>query len=174
MAKVINLNQEIFTVQESVKGNAQAIQYFINDRGCHICISHALDKDGYPRMRRGKVKRMNRYIWQLFNKQDIQQGMLVMHTCDNPNCVNAEHLKLGTHKENMADMKSKGRATGRSKTMKVFTDEEIYYIRFVSTESISDLAKYYGVHIDIIRKIKNNKTHKIVTKDFNLDKKIAV
>lgn len=61
--------------------------------------------------------------WILHNG-DIPDGLLVLHNCDTPLCVNPKHLRLGTHKENMADMRNRGRAaTGLSNTAYLYPEK---------------------------------------------------
>lgn len=79
--------------------------------GCWLWTGSIKPRNGYGNM---TVKAVNwnthRFAYAQV-KGAIPKGMEVMHTCDVPHCVNPEHLRLGTHAENMADCKAKGRNT---------------------------------------------------------------
>lgn len=56
----------------------------------------------------GTPKRTHRVAWALSNGP-IPKGLLVLHKCDNRRCIRPDHLFLGTQKDNVDDMVSKGR-----------------------------------------------------------------
>jgi hypothetical protein len=58
---------------------------------------------------RGRPEWAHRAAWQKANGP-IPDGMWVLHRCDVPLCINPDHLFLGTHLDNMADMRAKGRS----------------------------------------------------------------
>ena len=72
--------------------------------------SGVLTKNGYGRTtHKDRPISAHRLSYLIFNGE-IPAGMCVLHRCDNRRCVNPDHLFLGTHRDNMVDMKSKGRS----------------------------------------------------------------
>lgn len=92
-----------------MNNRGKRVDFYIDESNCFICTSHAKDKDGY--IRYGKEKKntkMHRHIYEeCFG--EIPEGMLIRHKCDNPSCINPEHLELGTNRQNKDDMIKRGR-----------------------------------------------------------------
>jgi len=93
----------------------------------------AKDKDGYGKFSL-KSLRTHRYSWVMhFGK--IPKGVFVLHHCDNPSCVRPSHLWLGTHQDNMDDMRRKGRenfAKGEGHSQAKITNKVVRKIRELS------------------------------------------
>ena len=70
------------------------------------------DWDGYPMFWfEGKTERASRALWKAVHG-NIPDGLVIRHKCDNPECLNLEHLELGTPKENTSDALKRGRMVG--------------------------------------------------------------
>lgn len=141
------------------------------DNGCVICTSHCKDKDGYVRIRRnGKHDRLHRIIYEM-HYGEIPKGLLIRHKCDNPNCCNIEHLEIGNHKDNAKDMVERGRSNkgkpnfnsrGTLNKQSKLTEQQVKEI-YLSTLSLRDLGKLYGVSDTNISYIKHKKQWKWLT-----------
>lgn len=101
----------------------------------------------------------HRISW-IIKNGPIPKGMMVCHHCDNTLCVNPDHLFVGTHRDNMLDMVSKGRQgnhKGELHGMAKLTEAEVRFILSSNATGVS-LAKKFRVHestICLIRKKKH-------------------
>lgn len=79
-----------------------------NENGCWIWQGHSYP-NGYGCLKVfGKTVSAHRYAYSLYCGP-IPDGMEILHTCDVRKCVNPDHLNVGTHAQNMAEAKSRGR-----------------------------------------------------------------
>ena len=70
---------------------------------------------GYGRIQyKGKARAAHRMSFTVFNGIDLIQGLVVMHSCYNPPCINPQHLTQGTYTPNTRMMYEAGRATHKS------------------------------------------------------------
>lgn len=96
----------------------------------------------------------------------IPPGLVIMHSCDNPLCVNPAHLRAGTYKENTADMDAKGRrviayAKGEKSQLSVLNEHAVRFIRS-SDLTTADLARIFGLTHQAIRAVRIRKSWKHV------------
>lgn len=102
----------------------------------------------------------HRYAVEITTNTKLEPRQVVMHACDNPPCCNPRHLKVGTQRENMADMTEKGRrrsAQGISNSSRKLIEADVYAIR-ASLQTSADLAKRYGVSLPAIISIWRRRT----------------
>ena len=118
--------------------------------GCWIWTGRRVKTHGLPYGRlsyRGVPMAAHRAAWESFNGTIIPPKGVVRHKCDNPPCVNPDHLELGTQADNMADRQRRGRCNfsrGGDHPHAKLTAEDVLIIR-ASSESPSILAKRYGL-----------------------------
>ena len=104
-------------VDKDILLSASAVNLFIEEpayvedkNGCWIWQGY-INKRGYGiASRKGLRIRAHRLFYQAY--KGAIKDLHVLHKCDNPSCVNPDHLFLGTHKDNMRDKAKKGRAPG--------------------------------------------------------------
>lgn len=112
------------------------------------------------------VKRFyaHRIAYELATDVKPAHSEVVMHTCDNPLCVNPNHLKLGTQRDNLHDMINKGRrfqsdVTGVKNGRAKLTEKQVLKIR-KSLTTCRQAAIEYDVSTSLISKIRTKRLWK--------------
>ena len=113
-----------------------------------------LTHNGYGRYKINyRSVKAHRFSWELhFGK--IPENALILHTCDNPKCVNPKHLEIGTQLDNVRDCQLKGRKFCKLKPEQVL---EIAEFLRKNTATEHQLAVLYGVSYDSIAAIRDRK-----------------
>ena len=94
------------------RGKIKPITYEVNERGCWVSTSHRFNHKGYADVcRNGQRKKLHRYVYELESGENIPAGLVILHECDNPACINFKHMSLGTTSDNNKDKTDKKRQT---------------------------------------------------------------
>lgn len=112
--------------------------------------------DGYGNIGTSKgARRAHRVAYELY-VGPIPEGLQVLHSCDNPACVNPAHLSVGTNADNMRDRDIKGRhvsCPGALNGASKLGESSIRIIR-VSPLSTNQLAELFDVCTHTIRRVR--------------------
>jgi hypothetical protein len=140
------------------------IDFYVDKNGCFVCTSHSRNAGGYCYYKRegGKRTYLHRHVYEeCFGF--LPEGVLVRHSCDNPSCINPEHLLSGTDKDNAMDRVKRGRSAdmrGMNGPGVRLKDADILAIREDSTSNNHELAEAYGVTHSNISAIRLGKSWK--------------
>jgi hypothetical protein len=118
------------------------------------------DGDGYGRVTINSEKFLAHRVAYMVYHGPIPDNLCVLHECDNPSCVNPEHLFLGTPQDNMDDKVAKGRHhVGERSTSSFLTEADVLDIR-ASDEGPTALSRKYGVAQSTVSRIRSGELWK--------------
>lgn len=141
------------------KGNGSdsaPIKYEIKDNNCWLCTSHSKNKYGYSRIyKNNKCVLLHRFMYEQ-KYEEIPKGLCACHSCDNPACINPDHIFIGTLKDNSKDMSIKGRSGGSHPIKKFRATNTINgYEEFSNNQH--EFARKYNLNVCHLNSCLNNK-----------------
>lgn len=115
---------------------------------------------GYGNTRWGRKTALTHRLAYSLSCGPIPDGACILHSCDNRTCCNPSHLRIGTHRDNMADMRIRGRrrgiGTGASNGRARLTQEQVDAIRRSPHGKIR-LSRQYAISPAQIQRIRAGK-----------------
>lgn len=119
----------------------------VTESGC-IEWTGALMHQGYGHINwNGKIHRTHRLSYAA-TKGEIAGGIVICHKCDNPACINPDHLFAGTKADNSADMAKKKRSTiGERNPMAKIDASVVHEIRVLGKTGMlqKDIGSKFGI-----------------------------
>lgn len=153
------------------------IKSVMNTSGC-LEWQGAITQAGYGQI---SVKRGDKHImitahrahWIAMNGEWLPRDVFVCHKCDNPLCVNLDHLFLGSAKDNMEDMIRKGRwgKTRRYATRECRYSREVVEAVRKEVGSNKDIALKYGMSVTYVYDIRRGKAKRFAEHVVKVDKR---
>ena len=122
------------------------------------------DTAGYGIIRiDNKLRHASHIAFEIYNNKPVPHDMLIMHSCDNPLCVNPKHLSIGTKLLNNVDKKKKGRCNprrGNEHPMSKLNTNTVKEIRCLFKQghhTFTSLASLFNINRTTVSRIINNK-----------------
>jgi len=125
------------------------------ESGCMLW-PHTASEKGYGAITRSGEKWLTHRLVYEVKVGHVPAGMFVCHHCDTPRCVRPEHLFLGTHRDNMADKRRKGRcSSGEQNGNAKVTDAQVGDIRaaYRAGSTLIEIGERFGLHFSTVSDI---------------------
>lgn len=158
---------EIVVTDDLVERFWQKVDKSRGESACWAWIGNKSGPTGYGSIRQGNGTRRNlraHRVSYAMRYGATPTGLLVCHKCDNPSCVNPEHLFLGTAKENSQDMVAKERnnhpiCIGEKNPNCKITVSDVIAIRAMEDSQVS-IASKFGITNSTVWAIKHRRIWK--------------
>ena len=152
LPKIVSQQKSEICRHMSVEDRLNKFHIKDHDSGCWNWIGKK-DKRGYGRCSfEGRKQFAHRISHKVF-KGPIPDGLYILHSCDNPACINPDHLRIGTQAENMNDAVVRRRMPiGEQSSMSKLSNESVMQIVEMrnSGMSIADIARNFNVEFTTV------------------------
>ncbi len=128
--------------------------------GCSLWTG-ATNRKGYGQVWfRGSMRQVHRVVYEAVWGA-IPEGHMVMHLCDEPGCVNPDHLRTGTARDNARDRDRKGRVQrGARHGLAKLTEAKVRELRALYNQGCTSgvLAKRFGLSVSAVGQVVRRET----------------